>query len=348
MSEETAEWLNHNILLGFTNQRTPKGQGGELPWHYRANLQDEDPITGHVGNCYPGAIPVDHIQRRLFSWEPESGTITVTLADGTTFVAEGWQAIVRRSTKSMFKSFTTNYQIHAPSEWLLGVLSNITGDTLFPSTAGLLKNGAKAFVSVEVPESITTPEGIVFRPNLTAATSCDGSLATTYLRSIVLPRCDNTLDAALGEGMVFKARHSANSGLRIKDAREALSIVHQSAEEFTADVKKLCEVTVTDKQWSDFLNAHRPVPEEKGAKRTNAAKEQGELTKLWISDERVSPWKNTAYGAWMAVNTFDQHLSVTRGANARVERNMLTLLKGQTGATDKAAMDTLFSVLANA
>jgi hypothetical protein len=35
-------------------------------------------------------------------------------------------------------------------------------------------------VSVEVPETITTSEGVAFRSNLLACTSHDGSLATTF------------------------------------------------------------------------------------------------------------------------------------------------------------------------
>jgi hypothetical protein len=44
----------------------------------------------------------------------------------------------------------------------------------------LLKGGALAWVSVEVPDNIVTPEGVVFpgvvfRPNLLAARTHDGS-----------------------------------------------------------------------------------------------------------------------------------------------------------------------------
>jgi len=49
-------------------------------------------------------------------------------------------------------------------------------DNLSISSAGLLRNRV-AWVEVSVPDNITTPEGVVFRPNPLATTSFDGSLA---------------------------------------------------------------------------------------------------------------------------------------------------------------------------
>ena len=49
-------------------------------------------------------------------------------------------------------------------------MANILDDDLSISSAGLLRGGAVAWVEVSVPESITTPEGVVFRPNLLATT----------------------------------------------------------------------------------------------------------------------------------------------------------------------------------
>jgi Domain of unknown function (DUF932) len=60
------------------------------------------------------------------------------------------------------------------------------------SSAGLLKDGAIAWVEIGMPDSITTPERVTFRPNVLAATSSDGSIATTFERTITDTVCDNT------------------------------------------------------------------------------------------------------------------------------------------------------------
>ena len=80
---------------------------------------------------------------------------------------------------------------------------------------------------VSVPESITTPEGVVFRPNLLATTSFDGSIATTFKRTVTDVVCDNTREAALAEkGQAYKVKHSRYSHAQLAPAREALAMVH--------------------------------------------------------------------------------------------------------------------------
>src|SRR5438034_224046 len=62
VSMETAEWLNRNVLIGYTRER------GNA-WHYRSAAQGDEP------NHYPGPIPVDDIQRRLFHWRAIPGRV---------------------------------------------------------------------------------------------------------------------------------------------------------------------------------------------------------------------------------------------------------------------------------
>jgi len=63
-----------------------------------------------------------------------------------------------------------------------------------------------------VPTTITIPEGFSFRPNLLATTSFDGSIATTFKRTVTATVCDNTKDLALAEtDQAYKVKHSRNS-----------------------------------------------------------------------------------------------------------------------------------------
>jgi phage/plasmid-like protein (TIGR03299 family) len=151
--------------------------------------------------------------------------------------------------------FTDGYAVHQYAEWLLGTIAGLLDDDLSIGSAGLLKGGAVAWVSVEVPETITTPQGVDFRPNLLACTSHDGSLATTFQRVVTNVVCDNTMSAALTEtGQRVKVRHSRYSGIRLAAAREALAIVHAIvhaiADDFAAQVAQVAQVaatTVTDR-----------------------------------------------------------------------------------------------------
>lgn len=342
MSKETAKWLNTQTLIGFTEKR------GNA-WHYRAEAQ------GDESNHYVGPVPVADVHRRLFNWTAEETPLYVPATfsdDGSplTFAQVADRKAIRHSrTKHVLGIFKDGYHGHDYTEWLVGNVSNILDDDLQVGSAGLLRNGGVAWVSVEVPENIETPEGVVFRPNLVAATSFDGSLATTYKRTATAVVCDNTLAAGLtGMGEVFKAKHTRNSGLKINDAREALSIVHSIADEFAAEVARLTSAKVSDEQWESIVDMIAPMPKADQNKTSRGATiaegKRDALWDLWTKDERVSPWTGTAFGAYQAYNTYQHHIRGTRGGTVQ-ERNMLDMVTGKTEQNDKHMVDNIMALV---
>ena len=337
MSAETSIWLNQNVLVGFTDKR------GHA-WHYRAADQ------GDESNHYPGAVPVEDVKRRLFHWQAVPGTVETTIMtpDGVTHITDPTRkTIVRPDTGKILGVFREGYEPHQYDEWLLKTVGTILDDDLSIGSAGLLKDGAVAWVSVEVPDSITTPEGVTFRPNLLATTSFDGSSATTFKRVVTLVVCDNTRAAALSEnGQVFKARHSRYSGMKIGDARKALGVIHSAGDDFEAEVKALCETAVSDPQWAKFKDLYVPVPESAGRAQTIAVNKRDALENLYRNDNRVAPWAGTAWGVAQAVNTYGQHIQTVRGAQ-RSERNMLRTINGDIDKEDANALVVLSKALAD-
>src|SRR5699024_7729960 len=137
---------------------------------------------------------------------------------------------------------------------------NILDDSLAISSAGVLRGGAVAWVDVSVPESITTPERVQFRPNLLATPALDGSLATTYKRAATDGVWGNTPAAAMREeGEQLKSRHSRHSRLRLANARSALNIVHGLADSFAAEVAELCRIEIDSCTWGRFLDSWVPL-----------------------------------------------------------------------------------------
>jgi phage/plasmid-like protein (TIGR03299 family) len=222
-------------------------------------------------------------------------------------------------------------------------------DYLGISSAGLLKGDAIAWVEVSVPESITTPEGVEFRPNLLATTSFDGSIATTFKRTVTATVCDNTRECALAEkGQQYKVKHSRYSNMKITEARAALQMIHTLADEFAAEVRQLCETAVSTRQWARFLQALVPLTNDKGVPLTKrslsmAENKRGVLRKLYRHDLRVTPWAGTAYGVIQAVNTFEHHEGTIRGAS-RGEGNMLRTVTGDFGSLDRSTWATLAKI----
>lgn len=353
MSKETLEHLNLNTLIGNTDQRG-------TAWHYRAELQ------GGESNHYPGPIPVPDVRRRLFQWTAESRRLAVetpaTVTTMTHLNPDGYpmrwaivadrQAICRSDDTrgTPMGIFKPGYLMHQYEEWLLTTVANILDDTLSISSAGLLRDGAIAWVEVSVPETITTPEGFDFRPNLLATTSHDGSIATTFKRTITATVCDNTRAMALAEkGQTYKVKHSRNSAMRLAEARDALVMVHTMADDFAAEIRNLTHTTVTPTTWNRFLNAIAPLSGPDGTPLTGrsltvARNKQEALDDLYQFDHRAAPWRGTALGVMQAVNTYEHHKATIRGTT-RAERNMLRTVTGDYDALDHHTWTTLTKVL---
>jgi phage/plasmid-like protein (TIGR03299 family) len=336
MSAETSEWLNTNTLIGYTDKR------GHA-WHYRESDQGVEP------NHYAGAVPVEDVVRRLFNFTAISSPVLVPSLDGLgTDEVPNKQAIRASDDGHVFGIFADGYTPHQYEEWLIDNVASLISQSkgeLGIGSAVLLRERGSACVQIEVPDSITTKDGVEFRPWIAAATSLDGSLATIYKRCITDIVCDNTRDAAFGEtGQQFKLKHTRHSTLKLGDAREALEIIFAAGEAFQAHVDALCATPVSEAQWGEVLKALVPVPEDKGRSQTIATNKVTQLRSLYNTDLRVTPWRNTAWGVSQAFNTFDQHYGTVKGSH-RVERNLSNVLTGKTATADLKVLDVLGVIL---
>ena len=332
MSAETIEWLEANSLIGFTDKRG-------VAWHHREG----------ANNHFAGAVPAERVLQLLdIPLAEASLTGTIITADGVqTIPIDDRKAIVRTDTGVAFGIFKQQYPIHGYSEWTHDALVKITGSGLNVGSAILLKQGAVAAVQAELDETREAAEGVKHRPHITAATSCDGSLATTYLLGTQIWVCDNTLSLALGEkdALKVKIRHTANSANRVDSVKYELGfMVEQIGDAFDAEIKKLTSEYVSDETWNAFVKAYTNVEIAKpGRSKTMAETKVSILNKMWRLDERVAPWKNSAYGVVAAVNTAVHHEFSVKGME-RVERNALRSLEGEWDSVDGGALRLLASV----
>lgn len=353
MSNETIKWLNTNVLVGNTDQR------GKA-WHYRASDQDGE------SNHYPGAIPVSDVRRRLFGWQAVPRRVAVEFP--ATFetmthlneqdepvrwvVQDDRQAIAPSDEETVLGMFKDGYKLHQYDQWLVDNVATILDDDLGISSAGLLKNRALAWVEVSVPDTIQTPEGVEFRPNLLAATSFDGSLSSTYKRTVQLTVCDNTFAAAMSEqGQTVKIRHSSNSLNKVGEVREALALVYSTADQFSHEVARLVGTPVSDIQFKQVLSVLVPIDSSDSKRgQTIASEKRGELSRLYRYDPRVEPWTGTAFGVLQAFNTWRHHVQgglskSADKASARADRNALRAVTGETQKADAKVALVLADVL---
>jgi phage/plasmid-like protein (TIGR03299 family) len=334
MSRETIQHLNTNTLIGYTDKR------GNA-WHYRAEDQ------GAESNHYAGAIPLADVRRRLFGWTAVEGEITATALtpDGVlTSTDQTRKAIMRSDTGAVLGIFKSGYQIHQFDEWLIQNVETLLDADLAVGSAGLLKGGAVAWVQVEMEDTIEAAGGVKFRPFLTAATSMDGSMSSTYQVGAQVVVCDNTLSAALGEKVArVKVKHSRHSLNKVQDVRDALGIVHAVADDFMAQVEALTSQVVTDRQWSDFVTAYAYGDSTSARGKTMGDRKAGDLHRLYRHDERVAPWAGSAYGVLAAVNTYTHHIGTVKGAS-RADRNAERAISGGIDKLDVSTLALLATV----
>lgn len=327
MGRETSEWYNTQILVGFTEQR------GHA-WHYKADQQGAEP------NHYPHAIPIADVERRLFSWKADKLPVFIN-RNGTFQEIPNRKAITRDDLGITFGVFTDSYGVHQYGDWLLKNLGNIIDDDLAIGSAGLLKDGGIAWVSLEMPENIKVVDGFELRPHLMATTSHNGMIPTIYKQVATVVVCDNTWDAAMGENAPnYKVRHTKQSQMQIQNARDALKIVHTMSEKMTANIEKLLAVKVSDSDFDKIVKYLNPQPQaENKIALTKWEHKTTSLRNLYFYDHRASQWKGTAIGVIQAFNTYNHHVAGTD--KKRVERNMMNVLNGTFADADKELMELL-------
>jgi phage/plasmid-like protein (TIGR03299 family) len=407
MSYHTMQYLNAgNILVG----------NGQKAWWYDQRLEDVNNPTH-----FSGMIPVSVVKEKLFGWSAlESVKMLATFEvnerddDGNIKLGDDGNALTReivvpvKSFKAIGREdWITNgvpdteeegadailsvqgesYGVHQLQTIFINTMAEIVGgaDSLGIESAGLLKWGRRAWMTISVPKNIhNDASGLDFRPQLTASTSFDGSLATSFTRTYGVPVCDNTLDYQLmraGEKGKFVLRHTKNSVARIKDAREALGLLEEQADEMDAALTEMIGVEVNDAHFEKWLNVMVPVPELKESTRTIksiqgedvevkkintngqsiAINKRDRLITMWSSDPRVigpdGKWRNTKLGLLQLWNTYQTHEATIKGAKslggnkvqARVEGNMMRVLGGKFAEEDAkafAALDSVFEEMA--
>ena len=344
MSTETTDWLNSNILVGFTKKN-------DHPWWYSKSRQPTEPTV------YPGAIPSEDVERRIFNWEAQERPVYVGGPNGEVLELEHRKAIVHGATNHLFKIALNEYEIHQYQDVLFKTVKDILDDgELHIGSAGLLRRGAGAFVTVEPSENLLAQCGLELKPRLLAATSHDSKLATTYKMVGTIVVCDNTLAMALAEnGPRYKARHTKNSKIRLGDIREALGLkIATSGGELVQFIDSLADTGVSEGQWQQIVELLAPIPKD-SLPRVAARLEnkRDHIETLWTSDARCAPWNGSALGVFQVFNTYRLHIAggatdKENESEKRFDRNMANLLSGASLQSDKEILDAITAVTAGA
>jgi phage/plasmid-like protein (TIGR03299 family) len=318
-----------------------------------------NPQTDNPENHFDGPIPIEAIMK-LFGFDVNMSRVWVEDKDGTLFLADKFLACVPDNDQRVFGIHSDSFSVrgHQLREWLVEGPAKVINGTVGVSNAGLIDEGAQAWVNISTPEEWKTVQGVDFRPQLLWTTAFDGTIPSTVIENEVLSVCDNTRRMALRStsALVYRVKHTKNSHFKLDDAKAALHLLEANANAFADEIRVLCECSVTEAQFDAFMSQLVPLPEQKKELDVNkrdystrsatiAANKRQALNELYRLDGRVEPWKGTAFGVLQMVNTYNQHIATQRNAEHRALRNMQNVITGKSASADNDALAMLQKVL---
>jgi len=316
-------------------------------------------IIGNGGSAYateslPGAIPLERV-RDLFDFTAANAPV-FTMRDGLPAEVPGRHAIIHEGTGDVLNVTSKRYGIHQFSEVLLDnllTLTDSTSDDLEIVGAGLLRRGAVGWVQVQANRMRVAGDDLA--PTITLASSHDGSLATSYRVGLFRFACSNQIGALRAKGQgVYRLKHTLHSKVRFGEARGVLGLMFDEAEVMAAHVAQLVDQPVSDAEWEKIVKRLHPAPAQDAslAAQTRWENRRATLRRLWTEDERVAPYRGTAWGVMQTFSTFHHHERGQRrtdgGAVTRAGYVMHEYLSGRLNRIDRATDDAIAAVLAGA
>jgi hypothetical protein len=373
------EWMNAgNAMLGFTQQREKWQNNGFMKLDQRTGAMKAWWQDDNFKLAYPGAIPATEVHKHLLGWVTQECEVMVKLyvhddervkeaieagcveevkdSDGTVVSHRfyNWildpdtKAIVRPDIENVFGYFgVDSYEKHDYMP-LIEQCDKIADGELGIASAFLMDHGAVFIIGMELPEDITTEEGIDHRVRLQASTSQNGRFATRFDLVDEFAVCSNSFKLNLGKADsradksgkgTFAVKHTSKSLGRILDARTALGLVYKATDEFTKFLDAMTQVDVTNDQFQAIVNNLVVMPEAKivDGKQTNkgaqtiADGKRDKLRHMWNFDHRCRQFNGTLFGAFQTWSTWNQW---ERPTGDPLEASIMGTLTGKFNDTD--------------
>lgn len=197
-------------------------------------------------------------------------------------------------------------------------------------TAGSIKDGRVVFGSLSVPrEFVLDPQGIAdtTKMYLLVHTSHDGSVSVQSAITPVRVVCQNTLNLAMRNvKQSFKIRHTQTVAGRLEQARHALGLTFDYANEFEKEAQALFSQSITNAQFDKLVATIYPKPDEASKMATTKYNDKIDL----ISNlYKVAPTQDGIRGTkWGALNALTEQLDYFRTSRTGDNKSLLASASG--------------------
>ncbi len=198
-------------------------------------------------------------------------------------------------------------------------------------TAGSLHGGKKVFVTMRMPKDILVGGMDAVNMYLLATNAHDGSGAFIVAVTPTRVVCQNTLTMGLSaarRSMSF--RHTSNVTGKVAAARDTLGLTFAYADAFEKEAEKLLAQSMTNKQFSNFVEKLVPMKKEPSARQATRRDEIiWELNGLWNAPTQENI-KGTKWAAYNTVVEWADWLGRVkgRGDDAKADKRAVKIMDG--------------------
>lgn len=254
-------------------------------------------------------------------------------------------AIVRDDTEKVLGIVGKGYEVVQNRQGLDIVQAILDTGDVTVETAGVLWEGKRVWVLVNIPRELTI-EGDIHFPYLMFTNSNDGSGSLREDITAERACCKNTIQWAIAEAPCsWTHRHSRNVIANSKDAKNVLGLADRYFDAFEADVKDLMAVKVTLAEFDAMVKEEFPIsPEDTERVRRNQTEKRDLVRTMYESDTDGGLHKGNGYGVVNAFNSFDLWAAPIRNEERRAERTMKALTTGALSARTTSIRDRVMSL----
>lgn len=295
--------------------------GGGIPWH---NLGVPLDGLSTVEQILKAASADYEVRLTQVAAVDEQGRF-ITNPDGSPIIIDDSRATVRANSDGTFDGLSTvgtryvvkqNVEV---AERALAVVGASNGDAVV-DTAGVLANGRRFFMTIDLGSLIVDPSGVADRIGryLVVSTGHDGIWPVRYANTDIRAVCQNTVRLGLeNASSVFVARHTKNIDSAIEDARQVLSISSTWAREFSAMAELMLGIDVpsSSSRVDKVINAVFPKKSSETERQVkNRERQNAVLRAIYESSKNAGSY---GHNGWTIYNTIVEYMDHHRESDIK-------------------------------
>ena len=286
--------MSANIETLFYTSNEQNGRF--VPWHGLGTSVAEAPTS------------LDAIHYAGLDWKVEKTPVINTFNNEE---IPGWYATTRTSDGSVYGMVTKKYQIVQNDE-AFSFMDNLLGEGVKFETAGSLFDGKKIWMLAKLPEDMTIL-GDKITPYVVLTNSHEGKSAVQVACTPIRVVCNNTLNMALGNASrTWSTRHVGDIQGKLLEAERTLGLAQKYLKELNNTAEMMAVTELNQTQLTKVVNEVFPITADMTDRKIQNAEEQRRTFYDYYNRDDVQPFKDTVYGAVLAITDYLDHANPDR------------------------------------